>query len=191
MTSSAIDPMELARCRRRVFLALFTALAVALHTLEYLLPAPAPWFRFGFANILTLCALYLFDARAAWTLSLARVVVGSLILGNLFAPGFFLSLGGAVAAVSLMTGAKALAGARLGPVGASVLGAMGHACGQMLIAWALLVRHDGLWLLLPFFLLISLLTGLVNGFVASLLIEALRGHRAFSPADAARGARLP
>ncbi|WP_305045162.1 Gx transporter family protein [Geoalkalibacter sp.] len=187
MTSSAIDPVELARCRRRVFLALFTALAVALHTLEFLLPAPAPWFRLGFANILTLCALFLFDGRAAWTLSLARVLVGSLILGNLFAPGFFLSLAGAVAATALMTGARALFGARLGPVGASALGAVGHALGQLLVAWLLLVRHDGLWLLLPFFLLLSLGTGLLNGWVAALLIEAVRDHRAFAkPLSAGR-----
>ncbi|KIH77796.1 heptaprenyl diphosphate synthase [Geoalkalibacter ferrihydriticus] len=185
MTSSAIDPDELARCRRRVFLALFTALAVALHTLEFLLPAPAPWFRFGFANILTLCALFLFDGRAAWTVSLTRVVVGSLVLGNLFAPGFFLSLAGAVAATALMTGARALAGGRLGPVGASALGAVGHALGQILVAWLLLVRHDGLWLLLPFFLLFSLLTGLINGFAAAALIDVVRGHRAFSPAGEA------
>lgn len=181
MTCSAIDPLELARWRRRVFLALFTALAVVLHTLEFLLPAPAPWFRFGLANILTLCALFLFDGRAAWTVSLARVVVGSLILGNLFAPGFFLSLSGAFLATALMTGACALFGARLGPIGASALGAAGHAVGQLLMAWLLLVRHDGLWLLLPFFLLVSLLTGVVNGLVAALVIETVRGHRAFSP----------
>lgn len=180
MTSSAIDPVELARWRRRVFLALFTALAVVLHTLEYLLPAPAPWFRFGFANILTLCALFLFDGRAAWTVSLARVVVGSLILGNLFAPGFFLSLSGAVLATALMTGAGALCGVRLGPVGASALGAVGHAVGQLLMAWLLLVRHDGLWLLLPFFLLVSVLTGVFNGFAAALVIETVRDHRVFA-----------
>ncbi len=180
MTSSAVDPLVLARSRRQVFLALFTALAVVLHTFEFLLPSPAPWFRFGFANILTLCALYLFGARAAWTVSLARVFVGSLVLGNLFAPGFFLALSGGVLAVALMTGAYALAGRRLGPVGASALGAVGHALGQLLMARWLLVQHDGLWLLLPFFLLFALLTGLVNGFVAVLVLEAVADHPAFA-----------
>ena len=179
MTSSAVDPLELARCRRRVFLALFTALAVVAHTFEYLLPSPAPWFRLGLANIFTLCVLFLYDGRAAWTVSLARVGVGSLLIGNLFAPGFLLSLAGTVAAVALMTGARALAGERLGPVGISALGAAAHALGQMLVAWLLLVRHDGLWLLLPFFLLLSLLTGILNGVAADLLLGVLRSHRAF------------
>ena len=96
--SSAVDPRRLARERRRIFLALFTALAVALHTLEFLLPSPAPWFRLGFANILTLTALFLYGGRAAWGVALARIGVGSLIIGNLFAPGFLLSLSGGVAA---------------------------------------------------------------------------------------------
>lgn len=179
MTSSAVDPQELVRARRRIFLGLFAALAVALHTLEALFPSPAPWFRLGFANILTLTALFLYGARAAWGVTLIRIGVGSLVLGNLFAPGFFLSLGGGVVATAAMTGAKTLFGRHLGPVGASTLGAVGHASGQMLLAWLLLVRHDGVWSLFPFFLLFSLGTGLANGIAADLLLELLRGHRAF------------
>jgi len=125
MTCSVVDPAELARIRRRIFLALFAALAVALHTLEALFPAPAPWFRLGFANILTLAALFLYGGRAAWTVTLARIGVGSLVLGNLFSPGFLLSLAGGVLSTALMTGAKSLPGRRIGPVGVSVLGAAG------------------------------------------------------------------
>jgi heptaprenyl diphosphate synthase len=180
MICSAVDPQELARCRRGVFLALFTALAVVLNVFEFLLPSPAPWFRLGFANILTLCALYLFDGRAAWTVSISRILVGSLVIGNLFAPGFFLALTGGVLAVALMTGARALAGERLGPVGASALGAVGHALGQLLMARWLLVQHDGLWLLLPFFLAFALVTGVLNGLIAALVIEKVATHPAFA-----------
>lgn len=181
MTSSPVDPGELERLRRRVFLALFAALAVALHTLEALLPSPAPWFRLGFANILTLVALFLFGGRAAWAVTLTRVGIGALVLGNLFAPGFFLSLAGASTATALMTGARRLAGERLGPVGISALGAAGHATGQLLVAWLLLVRHPELWTLYPYFLLFALGTGIANGVAADLLLETLRGHPTFTP----------
>lgn len=180
MTSSPADPRELERLRRRVFLALFAALAVALHTLEALLPSPAPWFRLGFANILTLVALFLFGGRAAWAVALTRIGVGSLLLGNLFAPGFFLSLAGGVTATALMTGARGLAGRRIGPVGVSALGAAGHATGQMLVAWLLLIRTATLWSLYPYFLLFSLGAGIANGVAADLLLEALRDHPAFA-----------
>ncbi len=182
MTSSAVDPQHLERCRRQIFLSLFIALAVALNTLEFMLPSPAPWFRLGFANILTLVALYLFGVRAAWTVALSRILVASLLLGRLFSPGFFLSLGGGVLATALMTGGRTLAGERLGPIGASLLGAAGHATGQLLVAWLLLVRHPGLWTIYPPLLLFALGTGLVNGVAADVLLGMLRRHRAFAAA---------
>lgn len=188
MTLSAVDPRQLARCRRQIFLSLFIALAVALNTLEFMLPSPAPWFRLGFANILTLVALYLFGGRAAWTVALARILVGSLLLGRLFSPGFFLSLGGGVLATALMTGGRALAGERLGPIGASLLGAAGHASGQLVIAWLLLVRHSALWSLYPPLLLFALCTGLFNGIAADALIGMLRRHRSFSSSGSAADA---
>lgn len=180
--SSAVDPQRLAQERRRIFLALFTALAVALHTMEFLLPSPAPWFRLGFANILTLTALFLYGGRAAWGVALARIGIGSLVVGNLFAPGFLLSLSGGVAATAMMTVARALGGRRIGPVGVSILGAVGHVLGQLFIARLLLVRHPGLWPLTPWFLLFALGTGLANGIAADLLLELLRSHAAFQPA---------
>ncbi len=191
MTSSAVDPAELAAVRRRIFLALFTALAVALHTLEFLLPSPAPWFRLGFANTLTLTALFLYGPRAAWGVSLARIFIGSLVVGNLFSPGFLLSLSGGVVATALMTLSHLLCGRFIGPVGVSALGAVGHAGGQMLVAWLILVRHPGLWQLFPFFLLFALGTGIANGVAADLLLELLRGHRAFGGDNAPPGDRPP
>ncbi len=177
MTFSPAESLQ--RSRRRIFLALLTALAVAVHTLEALLPAPAPWFRLGFANILAVTALFLYGGRAAWAVTLGRILLGSLLLGRLFSPGFFLALSGGVMATLLMTWAFALAGRKLGPVGASTLAAAGHATGQMLVAWLFLLRHDGLWLLFPYFLLFSLITGMANGWAAALLLEFLGKQPAF------------
>jgi uncharacterized membrane protein len=180
MTSSAAEPPSLPQARRRVFLALFTALAIALHTFEFLLPSPTPWFRLGMANILTLVALFLFDGRAAWTLVLTRIGVGSLVLGQLLSPGFFLSLAGGVTATAMMTLFHRLFPRQLGPIGISTLGAFGHALGQMTLAWWLLVRHPGIWNLFPYLLLAALLTGILNGLAADLLLGMLRRHRAFA-----------
>jgi len=179
MICSAADQETLAQSRRRVFLALFTALAVALHTLEALWPAPAPWFRLGLANILTLVALFLYGGRAAWTVSLGRVAIGSLLLGRLLTPGFWLALGGAVLATTVMIIAHRAAPRRLGPIGVSVLGASGHALGQMAVAWLLLVRHPGLWRIFPVLLLVAVVTGLLTGWVAAMLLARLESHEAF------------
>lgn len=179
MTSSAVNPPELDLVRRRVFLALFVALAVGLHTFEALLPNPLPWFRLGLANILALTALFIYGIRALWIVSTARIFVGSLILGNLFSPGFLLSLSGGLLATLLMTLGYRLWKPKIGPVGVSVLGALGHAGGQLLIAWLLIVRHPSIWMMLPFFLLFSLISGIVNGLAADLLRESLLTRPAF------------
>jgi heptaprenyl diphosphate synthase len=179
MICSAVDAAALAASRRQTFLALFIALAVVLHTLEALLPAPMPWFRLGSANILTVAALILFGSGAAWTLTLCRIAIGSLLLGNLFAPAFFLSLAGGVCATALMTLLWRVAGRRVGAVGLSTLGAVGHGAGQLLAA-SLLVGHADLWRLWPPLFLFSVLSGLAIGLATALLLERLRRHGAFS-----------
>lgn len=172
MTFSAAERHQ---TRREVQLALFSALAIGVHTLEVLLPSPLPWLRLGLANILTLCALFLYGGRAAWLVTFTRIGIGSLLLGTLFSPTFFLALAGGTIATALMTTAHVLAGCRLSPVGVSLLGAVGHVFGQLLVAgW--LLQHDGLWRLLPLLLMLGLVTGTINGLAANLLLQRLRSH---------------
>jgi len=179
MTSSVTEPADLELVRQRVFLALFIALAVALHAFEALLPNPLPWFRIGLANILALTALFLYGVRALWIVNMARILVGSLLLGKLFSPAFLLSFSGGVLATLMMGISYRLWQPKIGPVGVSVLGALGHVSGQMLIAWLLIVRHPAIWTMLPLFLLFALISGMVNGLAADFLIESLLKHPAF------------
>jgi heptaprenyl diphosphate synthase len=183
MTCSAVEPVTLARARRRVFLALFIAVAVSLHVAETLLPTPVPWFRLGLANIMTLAALYLYGGRAAWIVSLARVGIGALILGRLFSPGFWLALAGVILATSAMIMVYRLADGRLSPVGVSALGAAGHALGQVLAARVLIIQHEAVWQILPLFLLFTIFSGVLTGWLAALLLEEMGKHPAFLSED--------
>jgi len=182
MTCSAADPAVLARSRRQVFLALLVALAVTMHALETLLPTPIPWLRLGLANIMTLAALYLYDGRAAWTVSLCRVGLGGLLLGRLFSPGFWLALSGTIVATSVMLIAYRVAGRRLSPVGISAIGAAGHALGQVLAARLLVIRHPAIWQVLPPFLCFTVFAGILTGWIACGLLEQLEQHPAFHSA---------
>lgn len=181
MTCSAVDAAQLAKTRRQVFVALFVAVAVTMHALETLLPMPIPWLRLGLANIMTLTALYLYDGRAAWTVSLARVGIGALLLGRLFSPGFWLALAGAMIATSAMIIMYRSAGRRLGPIGISMIGAAGHAFGQILAARMLVVQHAAIWQIFPLFLFFTVFAGILTGWFAAGLIEQLRRHPAFQP----------
>ncbi len=179
MTCSAVDAEQLARARRQVFLGLFIAVAVTMHALETLLPAPVPWLRLGLANIMTLAALYLYDGRAAWTVSLARVGMGSLLLGRLFSPGFWLALSGTIVATSAMIVVYRLAARRMSPIGISAVGAAGHALGQILAARLLVIQHPAIWKIFPLFLCFTVFAGILTGWLACGLLEQLKQHPAF------------
>ena len=181
MTCSAAESEELSRARRQVFLALFIAIAVTVHVLEALLPTPVPWLRLGLANVMTLAALYLYDGRAAWTVSLARVGIGALLLGRLFSPGFWLATAGAIVATSAMIIVHRVAGRRLSPIGVSAIGAAGHALGQILAARLLVIQHAAIWQIFPLFLFFTVFSGILTGWLAAGLLEQLRHHPAFQP----------
>lgn len=182
MTCSAVDGIALTRARRQVFLALFIAVAVSLHAVEALLPTPVPWLRLGLANIMTLAALYLYGGRAAWVVSLARIGIGSLLLGRLFSPGFWLAAAGVILATSAMIVVYRVAGQRLSPIGISAVGAAGHALGQILAARLLVIQHEAIWQIFPFFLFFTVFAGILTGWLACGLLEQLRRHPAFRSA---------
>ncbi|MGW8312825.1 MAG: Gx transporter family protein [Desulfuromonadales bacterium] len=189
MTCSAADTIKLARARRQVFLALFIAVAVSMHAVETLLPTPVPWLRLGLANIMTLLALYLFDGRAAWTVSLARVGLGALLLGRLFSPGFWLALAGTIVATSVMVALHRTARQRLSPLGISAIGAAGHALGQILAARILIIQHAAIWQIFPLFLFFTIFAGLLTGWFAAGLLEKLEQHPAFQTSGQPAGKR--
>lgn len=169
-------PSRMPRLRQELLVAYLAAAAVAAHLLEAALPGPGPWFKPGLANVFTLVAFFRFGWRAAVAVTLIRILAGSLALGSLFTPGFFLGLSGATGAV-LVLGVVRLLPAGLGPVGVSLLAAMAHMCAQVVAAWGLIIGHAGIFSALPWFLAGSWCTGILNGLLAFLLLERLDRHR--------------
>ena len=102
-----------------------------------------------------------------------RCLLGSLFAGN--ASALLFSLLGGLAAMLVMIALHALP--RLSVYGVSVGGAAAHNCGQ--IAAAMLTLGSAAPLAyLPFLLLVSVFTGALTGFVATLLFRAMRHARA-------------
>ena len=84
--------------KRIALCALLTTLALAVNVLEGSVPLPLPGVRLGLANVFGLAALVLFDARAAFTVTLLRIFLGVLLSANFFA--FACSLFGGLAAMA-------------------------------------------------------------------------------------------
>jgi heptaprenyl diphosphate synthase len=169
--------MQLNRLSR---LALFLALATMIHTAESLMPVTFLWFRFGFANIITLATLYLYGFRDAAFITVGRVVLGSLMTGSLGSPAFMLSLSGGIAAIVVMEITRRLGGRFVSEIGVSVSGAAAHNLAQLFAAYVILVRNEGILLLLPIMLLAATGTGFVNGVAARFLLNYFRKAPGFA-----------
>jgi heptaprenyl diphosphate synthase len=152
-------------------IARYAAAAIALSVVEAAIPMPLPGVKPGLANIITLVVLARYGWRDAVWVSLLRVVAGSLLIGQFLAPGFFLSLAGALASLVALGFAMHLPARLFGPVSQSLVAAFAHIAGQLAVARLWLVPHDGLFYLVPFFALAALIFGLANGLAAAKLLE--------------------
>ncbi|NMF90593.1 heptaprenyl diphosphate synthase [Aromatoleum petrolei] len=144
---------------------------MVLTVAEAAIPLPLPGVKPGLANIVTLVVLARWGWRDAVWVALLRVFAGGLLLGQLFAPGFFLSLSGSLASLATLGLAMHLPRRWFGPVSLSVFAAFAHIGGQLLLARLWLVPHDGVFYLVPVFALAATVFGLVNGLVAAKLMQ--------------------
>ena len=164
--------------RQLALCAVLAALALGLSTLESLFPIslliPLPGVKLGLANIVTVFALYELGALPALAILITRCVLGGLFAGNVSAMLF--SLLGGLLAMAVMIALRYCR--RLSIYGVSIGGAAAHNIGQM--AAAVITLGSTMVLgYLPFLLAVSLFTGVLTGFLASLLFAAI-SHVKFS-----------
>lgn len=154
--------------------AVLTALALGLSTLESLFPVsvlvPLPSIKLGLANIVTVFALYRLGDIPALAILIARCLLGAMFAGN--ASALLFSLMGGVLAMLTMIVLRRVRG--LSVYGVSIAGAAAHNIGQICAAMVVLGGTAVLGYL-PVLLGVSLITGTLTGFVASLLFRAMRG----------------
>lgn len=151
-------------------IARLAAAAIGLSLIDAAIPLPLPGVKPGLANIVVLVVLARHGwAAAAWVSGL-RVMAGALLLGQLFSPGFFMSLCGALASLAVLAVVGRLPRRWFGPVSWSICAAFAHIGGQVVLARLWLVPHDGVFYLVPFFAAAALAFGIINGLIAARLL---------------------
>ena len=166
MTTLTLQPS-----REDMRIAYLAAFAIMIHILEAAIPSPFPGVKLGLANVITIATLLIYGWRAAAWVSLLRVLVGSLLIGTFLSPTFAMSLSGALASVLMLAISWTLFRHSLGAVGYSLLAAFAHMAGQFTTAYYLFIPHDGLLKLLPVFMTLALVFGLLSGIIANAMIK--------------------
>ena len=160
------------RVQKLTLFAMLCALAIVFHYVESMvvIPLPVPGFRLGLANILSLIALYYFDARALFTIGIVRVLFASLLSGMLFATSFWLSLAGMLLSALVMTIARRCYCFSI--YGVSVLGSAAHCVAQvMVVTW--IYQQFFMQALLPILVALSIPTGLLIAMLADQVLKRL------------------
>ena len=150
------------KSKRIAFLGLCTALALVLAYVEILIGPlfpSVPGIKMGLPNIIIIFLLYRRGALSAAAVSLLRILLVSLLFGNVVALSY--SLAGAALSLLVMILLRKLN--LMSEVGVSVAGGVTHNVGQILMAMLLLETSQ-----LGYYLAVLTVTGTVAGILIGL-----------------------
>lgn len=155
---------------RVAYFGVFTALALIFSYVETLIPVNLgiPGVKLGLANLIIVVALYKMRLSEAYLLSVVRVFMAGFIFGNYFS--IIYSLAGGLLSLTVMALLKKWGGFSL--QGISIAGGVFHNIGQLIVA-AVVVETFSVTYYFPVLLVAGLLTGLVIGIVAEMMLKRL------------------
>ncbi|MBQ9690940.1 MAG: Gx transporter family protein [Eggerthellaceae bacterium] len=147
------------------------ALAIVLGYAETFIPifSSIPGFRLGLANTIVLLALFILDAKSAAAIAAIKVLATGFLFGSPLMMMYSIS-GTTLAFLSMYAGKKA--GVTF-PVVLSIVGALFHNVGQLLVAHIVLGTSAVLYVW-PLLVFAATFTGFVSGVVVRSIIAALR-----------------
>ncbi len=159
--------------KRITLLAILLSLSIILSVVDSMISTlviPLVGVKLGLANVVTLVVMYKFDSKDALILAITRILLVALVRGSSLQT-LAMSLSGGMLAFLLMyitykTNLFSL-------IGVSVSGAVGHSVGQIVMAmiWVAMIE---IGVLLPYVLLLSVLTGIFTGIIAKQTIRVLK-----------------
>lgn len=157
------------KIRKMTLLANFLAIAIVLNIIESAIPViPVPGAKLGFANVVTLIVLYVYSFKDSSILTIARVLLVSLLTGKLLGPVFYMSIVGGALAILAMGLFKKMN--FFGILGVSVLGSVFHCVGQV-IGGYFVIGSTAIVLYLPVMLFLSIPAGVVTGLIAQRFLK--------------------
>lgn len=163
--------MKKSKAKDIAFYGIMIALAFIFSYLESFIPVnaliPIPGVKLGLANIVILFALYTNSIKQAIVIAIIRVLLAGLLFGNPMTIAY--SLCGCALSLMIMWATKKTS---LSIIGVSMLGGIFHNIGQLIMA-VILTSTIQIAYYVPVLLISGLITGLLMGFAAKLVIERI------------------
>ena len=155
---------------KMVLISMLTASAIVISIAESFIPSIGiPGIKLGLANIVILITLYELGILEAVFINFFRVLITAAVRGTLFSMGFLMSLTGAAMSLGIMI-LLYLVVRKFSIIGVSVIGAVFHVTGQILIAMIYLGTAYIVFYL-PIIAISAIITGVLVGIVAGLVIK--------------------
>ncbi|MGB9594902.1 MAG: Gx transporter family protein [Candidatus Poribacteria bacterium] len=151
-------------------IAFWVSISCVLQIAESLIPHPIPGLRLGLANVITLIVLFTIGWKSAIEVTFFRTILSSFIMGTFMSPAFIMSFFAGIVSALIMALFYRLSclskSHHLSIVGISILGAIFHNITQMYIAYFVLVKHSGIFLLFPWLCIGAVFAGWITGVIA-------------------------
>lgn len=153
------------KTKKMTFLGLMVAYSLVLYIIETYIPNPLitifPGAKLGLSNIITLISLMVLGIKDTCIILTVRIILSSIFAGPI--SYLLFSVGGAYLSLIGMYLSSKVKGFSI--IGVSIIGAIGHNIGQLLVA-SIIVQNINMVGYLPFMLIASLITGMFVGLVS-------------------------
>lgn len=156
--------------KKTAYAGVLVALALIFSYIETFIPLPIPFpgIKLGLANIVIVYALFRMDIYYAAFISVVRVLVAGVLFGNMSM--ILYSLAGATMALIVMYAAKK--NFELHVITISLLGALAHIIGQMIVA-GMVTSFGAISYYAPVLLIFSVFTGIIIGLISDQLLKRI------------------
>lgn len=157
--------------KKMAIMASCTVLAIGLSYVESLIPffGGVPGMKVGLPNLVIFFLLYKMSWKEAAVVSALRMVITFFLFGNLIS--LLYSAAGALISITLMSILKAKT--KLSKATISIVGAVSHNAGQILVAMILLSTWQIVYYL-PILIVFAVFSGTAIGIISSILIKRVK-----------------
>ncbi len=159
------------KTKRTALLGITITIAIIMSYIESLFPLSftVPGIKIGLANIVIIFVLYKMSTADAIMVSLIRIMLVSLLFGNVMALAY--SIAGSTLSLLLMLVLKK--SEKFSIVGVSISGAVMHNIGQILMAVIILETREIIYYL-PVLAVSGIVSGVVIGIVSAIITDRIK-----------------